>query len=286
MSNSDATYAVIGATGQQGGAVVDALLERGAAVRGLTRDPESASARTLSDRGVSVVAADLDEPETLRAAFSDVEGVFAMTTFASARGTEGEVEHGKAIGDAAAAAGVPHLVYSSVGGAERNTGVPHFESKWQIEQYLGSLDLSLSVIRPTFFMDNFANYFGPTVEDGVCLVRAPLLPDVPLQMIAVSDIGRIAGVVLCDRPDLPGSAVEIAGDELTATQIAEIFGRHHGVAGRFESLPVSALGDEDQEAMFTWFQTLPAYTADFAATRELLSEISDFDDFVTALGDS
>ena len=280
VTNS-APYAVVGATGQQGGAVVRALLQHGAPVRALVRDPDSAAAGELVALGAGLARVDLDDAATLRAAFSGVAGVFAMTTFASARGTRGEVEHGHAIADAASAVGVPHLVYSSVGGAERGTGIPHFESKGEVEQYLRTAGVPLSVVRPTFFMDNFAGYFTPVEEDGVLVLRAPLRPDVPLQMIAVADIGRIAAVALLEPDRVPAEGIEIAGDELTAEQMADVFARRAGLTSSFEALPVDALGDEDQEAMFTWFQRLPAYLADFEGTRRLVPEVMDFVGYVS-----
>jgi uncharacterized protein YbjT (DUF2867 family) len=82
--------------------------------------------------------------------------VFAMATPGYDQRTDVEVAHGHAIADAAAAAGVPHVIYSSVGGAERHTGIPHFDSKRDIEEYLVARGLSTTFVRPVFFMDNFA----------------------------------------------------------------------------------------------------------------------------------
>lgn len=277
--NGTAPYAVVGATGQQGGAVARALLERGVAVRALVRDPDAAASRELVSLGATLARADLDDATSLREALTGVAGVFAMTTFATPRGTEGEVEHGRTIADAAVAAGVPHLVYSSVGGAERGTGIPHFESKWRVEQHLREVGVPLHVLRPTFFMNNFAAFFAPVVEDGVSVLRAPLQPGVPLQMIAVSDIGELAATVLLAPERVADDAIEIAGDELTAEQVAEVFAADAGLTARFEALPVDVMADEDQEAMFTWFQRLPAYTADFAGTRALLPRVTSFADF-------
>jgi len=113
--------AVVGATGLQGGATARALLDAKIPVRALVRRPDSDAARALAEFGADLVAADLDDPEGLRAAFTGVDGVFAMTTPGPDRRTDREVTHGHTIADAAAAAGVPHVVYSSVGGAERHT---------------------------------------------------------------------------------------------------------------------------------------------------------------------
>jgi len=262
-------FAVVGATGQQGGATVRALQAQDAGVRALVRDPQAPAARALADGGVQVVRADIDDAESLRRAFTDVDGVFAMTTYAGPAGTSGEVEHGKRIADAAAAARVPHVVYSSVGGAERRTGIPHFESKRRVEEYLSALGLPTTFIRPTFFMDNFARS-GPQPEGGFMVLRLPLAPDVPLQMICVDDIGVVAAAALLERDRVPGGTIEIAGDELTGEQIAAVYGQHFGLPARFDPLPLDVLAqDPDRRAMFAWFNHLPSYEADFSATKDL-----------------
>lgn len=269
-------FAVIGATGQQGGATARALLAAEAGVRVLVRDPRAQAARALADRGAEVVRADIDDPASLRSAFTGVEGLFAMTTFTGPKGTEGEVEHGMQIADAAGEVSVPAVVYSSVGGAERATGIPHFESKRRVEEYLSCLGLSTIFVRPTFFMENFAYFFAPQQEDGVVVLRAPLPPGVPLQMVAVEDIGAVAATALLDHASVPGGAVEIAGDELTGEQIAAVYGQRAGLPARFEALPLSVVDDADQKAMFTWFAQVPAYQADFDATHRLAPGIKDF----------
>jgi uncharacterized protein YbjT (DUF2867 family) len=213
--------AVVGATGLQGGATVRALLGANAPVRALARRSDSDAARALTELGADLVAADLDDPEGLRAAFTGVDGVFAMTTPGYELRIDLEVTHGHAIADAAAAASVPHVVYSSVGGAERHTGIPHFDSKRDIEEYLVAQGLSTTFVRPVFFMDNFAQFATPTMEDGTLVVRLPLPPRIPLQMITAEDVGAVAAAAALESDRVAGGSIEIAGDELTGEQIAE-----------------------------------------------------------------
>ena len=262
--------AVVGSTGLQGGATARALLQSGAAVRALTRDPGSSVGQALQDLGADVVAVNLDDPESLRHAFSGVDAVFAMTTPGRDQRADVEVTHGHAIADAAAAVGVPQVVYSSVGGAERHTGIPHFDSKRDVEEYLLAQGISATFVRPVFFMDNFAQFMTPTTEDGTLVVRMPLPACISLQMIAAEDVGAVAAAVVLDPSRVAGGSVEIAGDELTGEQIAEAYSHRYGTPARYEPLPVEVLGDNaDQQAMFGWFARLPAYQADFAATRAL-----------------
>lgn len=275
LETSDGPVAVVGATGQQGRAVASMLLARGISVRALVRDPSASRAQTLAQAGAELVTADLDEPATLVAAFRGASAVFAMTTFAGPRGTEGEVEHGQALGDALHDAGVERVVYSSVGGAERGTGIPHFESKRRIELYLESLGLDATFIRPTFFMDNFASFSRPAMEADTLVVRLPMPDGVPLQMTSVHDVGRAAVVALVDPDRIPGRTVEIAGDELTGGQIAAAFSQARSIPARYEAMAVDVLPNDDQKKMFSWFADLPAYRADKELTQQLVPDGQD-----------
>jgi uncharacterized protein YbjT (DUF2867 family) len=260
--------AVVGATGQQGGAVARALLGAGVTIRALVRDPRKSAAQAIASAGAELVVADLNDPRTIRSAFDGASRVFAMTTMESGRGTVGETADGIAIADAAKEASVEHLVYSSVGGAERHTAIPHFESKRRVEAHIESLGMPATFVRPTFFYENLLSQ-PPGPEAGVIVVRLPLPDGIPLQMVAVDDIGAVAAAVLIDPSRVPSGAVEIAGDELTGSEIAQAFGSRAGLPARFEALPLAAVGDDDIRAMFTWFAKLPAYQADRALTAKL-----------------
>jgi uncharacterized protein YbjT (DUF2867 family) len=283
MTHLQQPIAVIGATGQQGGSTVDALLARKQAVRALVRDTESAGAGALRARGVEVVAADQENGESLQRALVDVAALFFVTTFQGADGTEGETRRGVTVADAAARAGVPHVVYSSVGGAERATGIPHFESKYRVEQRLSKV-VPAKFVRPTFFMENLA----PQLADGgsgELVLRLPVAGDVPLQMIAVRDIGAAAARLLIDPAAIDGDAVELAGDELTMAQVADRVAAELGRPTRYEGLPIDVLGDDgDIRAMFQWFTTVPAYQADFDVTRHLVPDVRAFAAWVSDQG--
>jgi uncharacterized protein YbjT (DUF2867 family) len=237
------TIAVFGGTGQQGGSVIDALLSRSAHVRALVRSPESDRARALADRGAELARVEIGDAASLSAALKGVDAFFFMTT--PERHTlsdiEGETRQGIALVDAAVAAAVPHVVYSSVGGAERDSGVPHFESKRRVEEHLQQSGLRATLVRPVAFMDNFA-FMGPSVENGEIVLRMPLPDHIRLQMVAVRDIGQISAAFLIGAAEAPGGAIEIAGDERTGSQIAAAFGEHAGLPARYEALPCRSSG--------------------------------------------
>lgn len=280
LTTKSDTIAVIGGTGQQGGAVVSALLSRGVPVRALVRDPSALRAQHLGQAGAELVTADLNDASSLEVALRGAAAVFAMTTFAGPGGTRGETEHGLTIGNAAHRAGVGRLVYSSVGGAERATGIPHFESKRRVEEHLEELDLRTTFIRPAFFMDNFASFSQPTMDGDTLVVRLPLPEGVPLQMVSTRDIGRVAAAALLEPAGIPGGAIEIAGDELTGEEIAAAFAHAMGIPARYEPMSVDILPDEDQKKMFTWFAQLPAYRADMSLTRTLVPEVLDLPSWI------
>src|SRR5258707_1882279 len=157
---SDRTILITGATGNQGGAVAQALQSSGFRLRGLTRKPESERATALARRGVDIVKGDLDDEATLRRALAGAWGVFGVQNAAEA-GVQREEEQGKRLATLAREAGVEHYVYTSVGSADKRTGVPHFDNKWRIEETVRGLRFPSHVIlRPVFFMENLVAPFS------------------------------------------------------------------------------------------------------------------------------
>src|ERR1700751_4799913 len=130
---TDRTILITGVTGNQGGAVAHALQGAGFHLRGLTRKPDSERAAALSRQGVDIVKGDLDDETSLRRALTDAWGVFGVQNAGEA-GVEREEVQGKRLATLAREAGVDHYVYTSVGSAHKQTGVPHFDNKWRIEE--------------------------------------------------------------------------------------------------------------------------------------------------------
>jgi uncharacterized protein YbjT (DUF2867 family) len=263
---------VIGATGQQGGAVIDALLKQRVPIRAVTRNPNGDKARALVQRGVEVIRADLEDADSVRAAFDGASAGFAMTTHNGPDGPRREVAHGRVIAAAASDAALPFLVYSSVGGVDRDSGVPHFESKHKIEEVLLRA-VPVTLVRPTFFMETLRLMIR---RDGARITIAmPLAGGVAVQMISVRDIGQVAAALLL-MADPAVAPVEIAGDELTGEQIAGRIAHRLGSPTTYVQLPLDVLGDDvDLKMMFGWLGRLPAYQADFARTRELAGGVED-----------
>ena len=263
---------VTGATGRQGRAVVRHLLARGASVRALTRDPDSARARDLAQQGVELVAGDMDDPGSLRRASEGSYGVYSVQDFSV--GTSREVRQGKNVADAARGAGVEHLVYSSVGGAERAAGLLHCESKRAIEAHIRELGIPATIFRPASFMEN---YYIPSVERGLVRGRLvdPLTADKPYQTIATDDIGKFVALAFARPQDFIGTELEIAGSELTNRQAAEVFARVLGRPVRFHRLPmpvVRVLFGKELFQMFGWLGDA-GYRADVDGLRARYPEL-------------
>lgn len=243
---------VTGATGQQGGAVARSLLQRGQKVRALTRNPAKAKAEELRKLGAEVVAGELTDRASLEKALRGVKKVFLVTTFFEA-GLEAEVKQGITMADAAKAAGVEHLVFTSVGSAHRKTGIPHFETKWKVEQHIQKIGLQATILRPTGFMENFGTYFRPSPQ-GILML--PLRPDTKLQMIAVQDIGEFAAAAFLRPAEFIGQAIDLAGDELTMPEVTAHLSRVMGRTVQFQPIPddqAEAAVGHDFALMFRWF---------------------------------
>src|SRR5437879_5703314 len=154
MYTTDKVVLVTGATGRQGGAVIRHMLPKGWRLRALTRNPNTYAGKELTRLGVEVVQGDLEDPASLDRASRGVYGIYSVQDF-WAVGAKREVQQGKNLADAAKKAGIQHFVYSSVGGADRNTGIPHWESKWEIEKYIRTLNLPATIFRPAAFMEMY-----------------------------------------------------------------------------------------------------------------------------------
>ena len=261
--------AVTGATGQQGGAVARKLLAEGWKVRALTRDADKPAAQELDSLGAEVFAGDMDNRAELDAAFKGSYGVFSVQNFWLPNvGFEGEIKQGKNVADAAKAAGVEHLVFSSVGAAHRGMGQKHFESKWIIEQYIHSLGIPYTVLRPAAFFENF-KWERPYILNGTFNALG-LRPEKERQLIAVEDIAAFVALAFADPEQYLGRTIELAGDALTEAQIAETFAK---VIGRPVTLTLPSGGsgrrsEEEMIAMFNFFNG-EAYDADIPALRKL-----------------
>ena len=207
---------VTGATGQQGGAVARALLASGHRVKALTRKPDSDAARQLKSAGADLVTGDLGDAASVRTAASGVNTMFLMGNVNEV-GPEEETRQGIRAAGAAKAAGVGHLIYSSVADANKKTGIPHFDSKSLVEQHLAGLGVPYTISAPASFMENIvAPWSIGALSQGT--FAFPMPPKRALQLIAVADIGAFVAALIERREAVFGKRFDLAGDELSGEE--------------------------------------------------------------------
>ena len=237
MANKGKTLLITGATGRQGGAVLRHLLKQGGwRLRALVHRVDPRRIDGLKQQGVEVVQGDLEDVPSLESAVRGAYGVYSVQNFWEV-GAPREVQQGKNLAAVAKKAGVKHFVYSSVGGAERNTGIPHWESKWEIENYIRRLGLPATILRPASFMET---YHILEVEVGILKGKLadPVRGDKPYQTIATDDIGAFAALAFQRPQNFMGLELEIAGSELTNPEAAKVFSRVMGKPVKFRKLPL------------------------------------------------
>ena len=271
MSNAKIHHhpiAVAGATGKQGGAVAQRLLARGHRVRALTRNPDKPAARALAENGADVMRADLEDPASLDKALAGAGALFSVQDFLEA-GVEAELRQGLNLANAAAASNIEHIVYTGASTMDRNTGVPHLDSKWQVETRVRALDKPWTVFRPAAFMDNWEWDREAILETGV--VRYPLRHDTLYRQVAVTDIAAMV-VTAFEHPDIwAGQIMPLAGDVSSMEQVTATLSRVTGRSLRYEQMSWDACVAEQGEElmlMYRYFDTFgmdgaPAYMRRF-----------------------
>jgi uncharacterized protein YbjT (DUF2867 family) len=229
--------------------VIDELLARGHELRVTARDPDSPAARELAGRGARIVRADLDDPASLRAAARGTDVVFAAGGPHQA-GPDGETRHGINMAQAAAAAGVGHLVFSSGAGAEQPTGVPVLDAKRAVEQHIRELGIPHTILAPVYFMENA---FNPWNVAALAAGRFPLAlpPDRPLQQIAIEDLAAVAATVIERRDAFAGQRIELAADEITGEHAAAVLSGLTGRSFAFHEVARDGLPD-GMRLLFEW----------------------------------
>lgn len=269
MSKKGQTVLVAGATGKQGMAVIEALKASSKPwkISALTRNPNSKAAVELASQGVKPIAGDMNNPQSLIKAMDGIDYVFSVQANFVKDEDGSEVRFGRNMIDAAVASGVKHFVFGSVGGAERHSGVPHFEAKRKIEQHLEASSLSWTIIRPVSFMDNFETVPVRTVL--LSLFKTLLSPNRKLQLVATRDIGVFAALALENTQGFKGKAVELAGDELTTAQMIATLRTakiRPVLAFKFPGFIVKKL-PEDFPIMVGWFER-HGFIADIKSLRK------------------
>jgi len=273
------TILVTGATGHQGGASLRRLRDSGFSVRALTRNPDEPNARAITGPGVEVVRGDMSDRSSLLRALDGVYGVHSVQP--SKPGAETEIQEGFNVADAAKTSGVTHFVYSSVASADQNTGIPHFDSKRRIEEHIQGTGLHYTIVRPVFFMENWL-MMRQAIESGT--LSLPLSPTTRLQMIAVADIGGVVAQAFTHPGKWQNRIFELAGDELSMSDLAQVFTRASGREVRYAQVPWEEFERQvgaDYARMYRWFEET-GYHVDIGAVRQEYHALMSFEQWINS----
>ena len=284
------TIAVVGATGAQGGGLVRAILdqpEAGFAARALTRNPESDTARGLAERGAQALFADLDDEASLHTAFEGAYGAYCLTNFWEHFSPERELEQARNMVAAARAAGLQHVIWSTLEDTRQRVPleddrmptlmeqykVPHFDAKGEANRYFTEASLPTTFLLTSFYWDNLIHFgLGPTRgPDGTLLFTLPMA-DRKLPGIAVEDIGRCAFGIFKAGSRYIGETVGIAGGHLTGEQMACALGSALGETVRYNAVSPEAyraLGFPGADDLGNMFQFKRDFEKEFCGARSL-----------------
>jgi uncharacterized protein YbjT (DUF2867 family) len=299
--------AVVGATGSQGGGLVRAILndpKGGFVPRALTRDVNSDKAKELAALGAEVVAADVDDVESMQRAFAGAYGAYCVTFFWDHFSPEGELAQAKAQAQAAKHAGLQHVIWSTLEDTRKwvplndnrmptlmgKYKVPHLDAKGEANHLFTDLGVPTTFLLTSFYWDNFIGFgMGPTRgPDGTLAITMPM-GDKKLPGIAAEDIGKCAYGVFQSGREFIGKTVGIAGEHLTGAEMAAAFTRALGQEVRYNDVPPEVYrgfgfpGAEDLGNMFQFkrdFNEMFCGARKLELTRALNPSLQTFDEWL------
>jgi uncharacterized protein YbjT (DUF2867 family) len=289
--NKKKTIVVVGATGAQGNGLVRAILndpDHEFNVRAITRDISKDKAKELARLGAEVVAANLDDPESLKKAFHGAYGAYCVTFFWDHFSPEKEKEQAKAMAEVSKYTGIKHVIWSTLDDTRKwvpltdnrmptllgNYKVPHFDAKGEANHYFTDLGLPVTLLNTVFYWDNFI-YFGLGPRkgpDGKLAITMPM-SDKKLPGIAAADIGKCALGIFKAGQKYIGKMIGIAGEHLTGQEIADGFSRVLGKEVVYNNIPPEvyrSFGYPGAEDMGNMFQFKRDFEQDYCKSRNVV----------------
>ncbi|HEU4861094.1 MAG TPA: NmrA/HSCARG family protein [Chitinophagaceae bacterium] len=241
---------VTGATGNQGGAVVRNLLSKGFYVKALVRKP--AAAKLSPQDSLEIIKGDLNDPASYCSHLKNVDGVFCNLVYKY--GIDKEIKQGIELVNASKENNIEHFVYSSVIGCDLNTGIPHWDSKLKIEDYLNASGMSYTILRPASLYENM---LIPQVKSRILKgkLMLPTQKNTVQQFISSEDIGKIAALIFSDLEKYRGRTITLAAEQMNGEQLASTFSKAMGREIRFQQLPMfitRLVMGRDLTKMFRW----------------------------------
>jgi uncharacterized protein YbjT (DUF2867 family) len=304
--------AVVGATGAQGGGLVRAILaDKGSPFRprALTRDVQSSKAKALAAAGAEVVAADVDDPATLRRAFEGAHGAFCITFFWDHYSPEKEIAEAGAMADAAKQMGLQHVIWSTLDDTRKfvplsddrmptlqgKYKVPHFDGKGEADALFTRAGVPTTFLLTVFYWENFI-YFGAGPKRGPDGKLALVMPmgDKKLPAIGSEDIGKCAHTIFKRGKEFIGKTVGIAGEHLSGAEMAAKMSKAIGEKVTYQDVPPEVYrgfgfpGADDMGNMFQFKRDFNDYfrgSRSVEFTRSLNPELQSFDQWLSRNGD-
>ncbi len=246
------TIFVTGATGNQGGAVAFSLSKNGFKLKALTRKVDSVKAQNLQKQNIELIQGDLNDVNTFRDHLKAIDGIFSVQTFE--KGVDREIKQGIDLANVAKEYGVNHFLYSSVAGADLNTGIPHFDSKFKIENHVKQIGLPYTIVRPNSLFENF---LMPQVKSRIMKgkLASPINRHKTLQFTSAIDIGEISADIFLNREKYLGRTITIGSEEMDMQQAAAAFSEVLGKETKYQNLPMfitRLVMGKDLYKMFKW----------------------------------
>lgn len=282
--NDPGKILLIGVTGGTGHQAVRGLKAQGLTqLVAMTRDPEKPTSAALDSLGVTLVQGDLDNSASITRAMKGIDAVYLHALSHDTHNADPEeVTRGKAVARAAAEAGVRHLIYNSVDGCERNSGVPHMEFTYQVEQALDQAGVPNTVLRATLFMEEWwKHYTRPGIVQGA--YRVTHAADFKQQLIAVRDMGYIAGQLFKNPSDAIGRKIAVAADSLTPVEMASRYSDAQDIPVTFQALPLdlfrNAPNSGELVQLIEWYDNF-GHQVDVAAVQSEFPGIWTMEDFL------
>lgn len=199
-----------------------------------------------------MVKGDLNDLNTFRNHLKDIDGIFSVQTFENGIGKE--IKQGIDLANLAKDYGVNHFLYSSVAGADLNTGIPHFDSKYKIENHIKQIGLPYTIIRVNSLFENF---LIPQVKSRIVKgkLASPINKNKTQQFISAVDIGEISVDIFLNKDKYLGKTITIGSEEMDMQQVANTFSEVLNKEIKYQKIPMliaRLVMGKDLYKMFTW----------------------------------
>lgn len=260
---------VTGATGNQGGAVVKNLISKGFHVKALVRNPAASSAKLIAQQDVEIIKGDLDDPASYQQHLQESDGVFCNLSFKD--GIEKEIKQGFNLINLSKEKNVKYFVYSSVIGCDLNTGIPHWDSKFKIENYIKSSGINFTILRPSSLYENL---LIPQVKSRIIKGKLvlPTHKNKVQQFISSEDVGSVTTTLFSNPEKYLNSTIILAAEQMDGEQLAVLFSKVMGKEIKFQQLPmiiVRLVMGKGLAKMFRWINNNDAlFVKDISALQK------------------